>query len=175
MSSWGGDAGRRGRQSRAPRAYPGARRPALALAVAASMAGFALAAPATTLAAGNVATTPAGQALTPGLPPQAPVATPTTTQPQQVPVAPVVTSTTNAGGSISGAEALLLALGAAVVLVAVAYFIYRDSRHHASLLSRVSAATRMPGDDPTRGSKAPHKSRKLSVAEKKRRKRGRAR
>ena len=174
MSSWGGDAGRRGRQSRAPREYPGARRSALRLAVAASMAVFALAAPATTLAAGNVSTTPAGQALTPGLP-QAPVATPTTTQPQQVPVAPVVTSTTNAGGSISGAEALLLALGAAIVLLGVAYFIFRDSRHHASLLSRVGAATRMPGDAPTRGSKAPHKSRKLSAAEKKRRKRGRAR
>lgn len=158
----------------------GARRPALVLIVAAgiavlaSLALFALGSPQAALAAGNISTTPAGKALSPVSPPAPVTSTPASTQPQQIPVAPVTTTAATAGGSISGVDALLLAVGAALVLVLVAYFILRDSRHHARSLSRAGATAGAAGASPHRGSKAPHKPRKLSAAERKRRKRGRA-
>lgn len=145
--------------------------------VPAFAAGHPAKAPAGHASKGNPATTPAGQVLSPGFQGPGAAATPvapTSTQPQQIPAAPVATSASNAGGSINGTDALILAFGAAIVLLIVAYFILRDSRHHARRLRHASAAGGDSGGA-HRGSKAPHRSRKLSAAERKRRKRGRAR
>jgi hypothetical protein len=97
---------------------------------------------------------------TPALPPT--TATPTILNP----------TTTSSNGGLSGAAAIFIALGAIVVLVGISFFIWRDARRAAPV--RAGA-----GDDglggTRRGSKAPPKSRKLSPAERRRRKRGRAR
>jgi len=107
-----------------------------------------------------------------GLPQNSPP-TPAPTQTQAV--TPVATTAGSAGGSVSGTEALLVALGAIVVLGVIAYFIWSDSRHHVRLLRRAAPASGPPTGGPGRGSKAPPKSRKLTPAERRRRKRGRAR
>ena len=96
------------------------------------------------------------------------------TQTQAQTITPVVTTSSSAGGSISSPDALLVALGAVVVLAAIAYFIWSDARHHVGLLRRAAPAGTATGA-PGRGSKAAPKSRKLKPAERRRRKRGRAR
>ena len=129
---------------------------------------LALLLPAVALAAGSSSSAAQG-AFGVGLP-QSSAPTPTQTQP----VAPVVTTSSSAGGSINSTDALLVALGAIVVLGAIAYFIWSDSRHHVRALHRAAAANGTTGG-PGRGSKAAPKSRKLKPAERRRRKRGRAR
>ncbi len=141
------------------------RRSALALILGVCVV---LLAPATTLAAGSPSSAAQG-AFGVGLP-QSSAPTPTQTQT----IAPVVTTSSSAGGSISGTDALLVGVGAIVVLGAIAYFIWSDSRHHVRLLRRAAPAGTATGN-PGRGSKAPPKSRKLTPAERRRRKRGRAR
>jgi hypothetical protein len=101
--------------------------------------------------------------------PQSSAPTPTQTQP----VAPVVTTSSSSGGSLSGTDTLLIAVGAILVLGAIAYFIWSDSRHQVRLLRRAVPASAADGS-PGRGSKARAKSRKLKPAERRRRKRGRA-
>jgi hypothetical protein len=82
---------------------------------------------------------------------------------------PVVQTTTTAGSSsVSGAGIAAIAVGAIVILVGISFFIWRDARKRAPVKQRAVAAT--PG-----GSKPRPKSRKLSPAERRRRKRGRAR
>jgi hypothetical protein len=81
------------------------------------------------------------------------------------------TASTAGGGGLSGTSAIAIAIGAFAVLGGISYFIWRDARRRAPVAVR-SAAN---GDRQTRpGSKAPPKARKLSAAERKRRKRGRA-
>jgi hypothetical protein len=66
----------------------------------------------------------------------------------------------------------VIVIGAIVVLGGIAVFIWRDARRRAP----VRAAEAGVGDAGRRtGSKAPPKQRKLSAAERKRRKRGKAR
>jgi hypothetical protein len=112
-----------------------------------------------------------GNPLTPGLP-QNPSAAPTTAP---VP-APTVTGTNNvstAGGStLSGASATVIAVGALVVLLGISLFIWRDARRRAPVRRR--AATDGPDATTRTGSKPRTKPRKLSPAERRRRKRGRA-
>jgi hypothetical protein len=60
-----------------------------------------------------------------------------------------------------------------VVLTGIAFFIWRDARRRAPVRGTADATAGMPGG-PSRGSKAPPKPRKLSPAERRRRKRGRA-
>jgi len=103
--------------------------------------------------------------------PQSSAPTPTQTQ-ASVPL--VTTSANNAGGSLSSTDALLVAVGAIVVLAVIAYFIWSDSRHRVRALRHAATAGGSNGG-PNRGSKAPPKSRKLTPAERRRRKRGRAR
>jgi hypothetical protein len=92
------------------------------------------------------------------------------TQPQTQPVAPVTTTSSRGSSSLSGNSALVIAIGALVVLGAISFFIWRDARRRAPVTSGAG------GFDVRRsGSKAPPKSRKLSAAERRRRKRGRAR
>jgi hypothetical protein len=89
------------------------------------------------------------------------------------PPAQVITNTntsTSTGGGLSGGAAVAIALGAVVLLAGISYFIWRDARRRAPVRSGAVAAG---GGRP--GSKAKPKARKLSPAERRRRKRGRAR
>ncbi len=104
----------------------------------------------------------------PGLP-AAPVTTTTST------TTPVITTSTSSGGGISGTDAILIAIGALIVLVGVSVFIWRDARRHAPAKVAGSASATGILDGARSGSKAPPKPRKLSPAERRRRKRGRAR
>lgn len=124
--------------------------------------------PATALAA-NAPSSAAGNPFGVGLP-QSSAQTPT----QTLTTAPVVT-TSSAAGSFSGTDALFVALGAAAILGGIAYFIWNDSRRHVRLLRRDGATAAGTPTGASRGSKAPTKSRKLKPAERRRRKRGRAR
>jgi predicted PurR-regulated permease PerM len=101
-----------------------------------------------------------------------------------VPLSPVQTTSTTATvipnvstagsgtSSLSSGSALAIVAGALVVLVGISFFIWRDARRRAP----VRAANAAAGSEGRRtGSKAPPKPRKLSAAERRRRKRGRAR
>ncbi|HET6866603.1 MAG TPA: hypothetical protein VFH80_11870 [Solirubrobacteraceae bacterium] len=106
--------------------------------------------------------------LSPGFP-QPSVSIPTTTT-----AAPTVAQTTSAGGGsgLTGNSAIIIAIGAIVVLGGISFYIWRDARRRAP----VRAHSAGPIDEGRRaGSKARPKPRKLSPAERKRRKRGRAR
>jgi len=128
---------------------------ALAVAVAASPA-----------LAGAQTTNP----LTPGFP-QPTVSVPTTTT-----AAPTVatTATAGSGSAFTGNSAIIIAIGAIIVLGGISVFIWRDARKRAPARGRTAAlADGAPGS--RKGSKQRAKPRKLSQAEKRRRKRGRAR
>ena len=104
----------------------------------------------------------------PGLP-QSSATVPTTTST----VATVATNTnTNGDSGINGSGAIAIAIGALVLIGGISFFIWRDARKRAPVRR---AAAAMAGDGRGRaGSKARGKPRKLSPAERKRRKRGRA-
>jgi hypothetical protein len=101
--------------------------------------------------------------------PAPPIATSTGSTPTVVPNA-----STSASGdsSLSGSSAIAIALGAVVVLAGISFFIWRDARRRAPV--RAGGEPGSEGRNRT-GSKPPPKPRKLSAAERKRRKRGRAR
>jgi hypothetical protein len=100
----------------------------------------------------------------------APGAIPTTTGAAPTVISTATASTSGAGG-LSGGSAIAIAVGAFVVLGGISYFIWRDARRRAPVAARAGP----DGDRQNRpGSKAPPKARKLSSAERKRRKRGRA-
>jgi hypothetical protein len=108
--------------------------------------------------------------LTPGLPANTGVQ-PTT---PPAPSATGVGTVSTAGGStLSGSSATGIAVGALVVLVGISLFIWRDARKRAPVRSR--AALDGPDGRARTGSKAKTKPRKLSPAERRRRKRGKAR
>ena len=114
------------------------------------------------LPAGNSGSSPFSPAL-----PSGPT-TPTTTA-----IPTVSTASTTGDSSLSGGAAIGIAVGAAVVLGGIALFIWRDARRRAPV--RAGAGGLGTVDSPARGSKAKPKPRKLSPAERKRRKRGKAR
>jgi hypothetical protein len=122
-----------------------------------------------TLALPAVAGAQTSNPLTPGFP-QPSVSIPTTTT-----AAPTIQTTTAAGSGsgFSGSSALIIAIGAIVVLGGISFFIWRDARRRAPKGHRTLAPIDVEGK--RAGSKARPKSRKLSAAEKRRRKRGRAR
>jgi hypothetical protein len=96
--------------------------------------------------------------------------------PQTVPTqtTPTVINPTTAGGSdsgLTGGAAVAIAIGAIVLLTAISFFIWRDARKRAPV-KHAHAAAEFGGRS---GSKRPPKPRKLSPAERRRRKRGRAR
>jgi hypothetical protein len=84
-----------------------------------------------------------------------------------------INSSTNASGSSSfnGSDAIVIALGAIVVLLGISFFIWRDARRRAP----VKAAAGGVDGRSRAGSKPRARTRKLSTAERRRRKRGRAR
>ncbi|HSC02169.1 MAG TPA: hypothetical protein VLC49_02590 [Solirubrobacteraceae bacterium] len=136
-------------------------------AAAASPTAATTAAPATT----PVTPSLGGQGsnpLSPGFP-QPSVSIPTTTT-----AVPTVSGTTSAGSGsgLTGNSAVIIAIGAIIVLGGISFYIWRDARRRAPVRAHAAG----PIDEGRRaGSKAKPKSRKLSPAERKRRKRGRAR
>jgi hypothetical protein len=80
---------------------------------------------------------------------------------------------TSGSSTLSGTNAILIAIGAIVLIAANSFFIWYDARRRAPVRHRAAAATAGGAGKP--GSKAKAKPRKLSPAERKRRKRGRAR
>ena len=96
--------------------------------------------------------------------------TPTVPQVTTAPT-PTVANTNTSGGGFSGTDAVLIAIGALVVLGGISFFIWYDARRRAPVRQRpAEAIAGGPG-----GSRPKPKSRKLSPAEKRRRKRGKAR
>jgi hypothetical protein len=107
--------------------------------------------------------------LSPGLP-QSPSAVPTTTTPT---VTAVQTTSTAGSSGLSGTGTLIIAVGALVILAGISFFIWRDARRRAPVRARGGAIAE-DGAGTRSGSKARAKPRKLSPAERRRRKRGRA-
>jgi hypothetical protein len=131
--------------------------PAVAIALA-------LAAPTSALAQGNSATNPLS-----GFP--APPTVATTSQTQAV----VTNSSTGSSGgsSLSGSSAIGIAVGALVILGGISFFIWYDARRRAP--TKAAGAAGAAAGRGRSGSKPASKPRKLSPAERRRRKRGRAR
>jgi hypothetical protein len=139
----------------------------------------ALALPSAALAQGGTGSlTPGssgGNALTPGLPqPQATIPTTTTPPATSPPVTMTPTTTGGSSSGLTGTDAVAIAIGAIIVLGGISYFIWWDARKRAPRRGHLATASAgLPGR--RAGSKAPPKQRKLSPAERRRRKRGRAR
>ena len=128
------------------------------------------------LAAGTSSTTavtpPASNPFTPGIP-QSSATTPAT---QTTPtIQTISTSTSGTDSGFSGGGIVAIAIGALVILGGIAFFIWYDARKRAPVRARaVAGGPGMPGTAKP-GSKRAPKPRKLSPAERRRRKRGRAR
>jgi hypothetical protein len=100
---------------------------------------------------------------------------PPATGPTPTATAPTVTSSTTTsttGSGLSSSDAIAIAVGALVVLGGISFFIWHDARRRAPVRRRTAVAT--AGEGARSGSKPRVKSRKLSPAERRRRKRGRA-
>jgi hypothetical protein len=110
-----------------------------------------------------------GSPFSPGVPQSTGAAPTTATAPA---IAPTV-STTSTGGGLSGSNAVIIGVGAIIVLVGISLFIWRDARRRAPVRHR--AATEAATAASRAAAKARAKPRKLSPAERRRRKRGRAR
>jgi hypothetical protein len=130
-----------------------------ALLVGLALAGAALPA----AASAQSATSP----FAPGLP--APSLPTTTTATPAV----TTTNTNSPNSGLSGSGIAAIAIGAMVVLGGIGIFIWRDARKRAPVRGHAHATAAIGSR--RAGSKAPAKPRKLSAAEKRRRKRGRAR
>ena len=85
---------------------------------------------------------------------------------------PTVSNTSTSGGGFTGTDAVLVGVGALVVLGGISFFIWYDARRRAPVRQRPATAT---AGGPGGGSRPRPKPRKLSPAERRRRKRGRAR
>ena len=84
-------------------------------------------------------------------------------------------STSSSGGGFTSLDAFITALVAVLVLGGIAFWVWYDSRGHAARVGHGSDHDSIFGQRAHAGSKAPHKPRRLKPAERKRRKRGRAR
>jgi hypothetical protein len=84
-------------------------------------------------------------------------------------------TTTSSSGGLSGADAVIIGIVGVSVLFGIAFFVWRDARGHAARIGHGAGSESMFGKRAHAGSKAPPKARKLTTAERKRRKRGRAR
>jgi hypothetical protein len=139
-----------------------------AAAAAASSTAASTAAPAATTAAPSLG----GQGsnpLSPGFP-QPSVSIPTTT----TTAAPTISTATSAGSGsgLTGNSVIVIAIGALIVLGGISFYIWRDARRRAPVRAHAAGPI---GEGRRAGSKQRTKPRKLSAAERKRRKRGRAR
>lgn len=84
-------------------------------------------------------------------------------------------TTTSSSGGLSGADAVIIGIVGVAVLFGIVFFVWRDARGHAARVGHGTASESMFGKRAHAGSKAPPRARKLTAAERKRRKRGRAR
>jgi hypothetical protein len=108
---------------------------------------------------------------TPGIP-QSQATVPTQSTPT---VQTLSTTSTGTDSGLSGGGIAAIAIGALVILGGIAFYIWYDSRRRAPVRQRaVADGAGLPGSGKT-GSKQRAKARKLSKAEQRRRKRGRAR
>lgn len=103
------------------------------------------------------------------LTPSVPQATSTTSA--TAPVA-VQTTTTSGNSTLSGTNAIVIAIGAIVLIAGISFFIWYDARRRAPVRHRTAEAT--AGGSARPGTKPKPKPRKPSPAERRRRKRGRA-
>ncbi|HEX3801824.1 MAG TPA: hypothetical protein VHV75_03190 [Solirubrobacteraceae bacterium] len=85
------------------------------------------------------------------------------------------TTTTSSSSGLSGVDSLLIAIIAVLVLGGIAFYVWFDSRRSAARVGHGRSDDSLYGERAHSGSKTPHKPRKLKPAERKRRKRGRAR
>ncbi len=113
----------------------------------------------------NGSTNPLSGGVTPVSPTPTPTATATT------PVITNGTAQTNGSSSLAGGSTLVIVIAAVAVLGGIAFFIWRDARRRAP----AHPSDALGGTGRRAGSKTPPKPRKLSTAERKRRKRGKAR
>jgi hypothetical protein len=127
------------------------------------------AAPASTAPAVPVTPNGSTNPLSGGVSPVSPTPTPTATATTPPIANPTVQ--TNGSSTLSGGSTLAIVIGAVVVLGGIAFYIWRDARRRAP----ARAADALGGTGRRAGSKSPPKPRKLSTAERKRRKRGKAR
>jgi hypothetical protein len=127
-----------------------------------ALVGAMLTVPATALAQGE--TNPLSPLTPSPTPPPTTTATPTVVTPTQ--------AQTSGGSTLNGTNAIVIAIGALVLIGAISTFIWYDARRRAPVRRRAAAAT--AGGGARAGSKPKAKPRKLSPAERKRRKRGRA-
>ncbi len=135
----------------------------------ASLAGGFAGAPAAQAAQGVSSSSPANP-FAPGIP-QQPTGAPSTTT-----ATPTATPTTGTGSSntgLGGGSAIAIAIGAILVLGGISFFIWRDARRRAPVRHAIAGDAADTGG--RAGSKSRAKPRKLSPAERRRRKRGRAR
>jgi hypothetical protein len=114
--------------------------------------------------AAGVSTNP----FTPGIP----QATPTATAPSTAAPTIVSTSGSTGGSGLSSSTAITVFIGAILLIVGISFFIWRDARRRAPVRQRAAEAERAKQSAQAR---AKQKPRKLSPAERRRRKRGRAR
>lgn len=147
--------------------------------LAAALLVGALALPSAALAQGGSGNlTPgggSGNALTPL--PQSQATIPPNTAPPPAATTPVVPQTSTTAGSssgLTGTDAVAIAIGAIIVLGGISYFIWFDARKRAPKRGHLAHAG-VGAAGRRAGSKPPPKPRKLSPAERRRRKRGRAR
>jgi hypothetical protein len=132
----------------------------------AALTGAALVVPASAFGQG-----PSANPLAPGQPlvqPSIPSTTPSTT-----PLVAQQPTTSSGGSGLSGSNAIAIAIGAVVILGAISMFIWRDARRRAPVRQRAEALAASAGG--RAASKQKVKPRKHSPAERRRRKRGRAR
>lgn len=130
---------------------------------------FGTSAPA--LAAGSTPTPSASNPFAPGIP-QPTASVPSTAAPS---ITTVGSTSAGNGSAFSGGGIAAIAVGALVILGGIAFFIWYDARKRAPVRARaVAGAGGLPGSGKA-GSKQRAKPRKLSPAERRRRKRGRAR
>ena len=97
----------------------------------------------------------------------------TTPQVQTTP-APVATTSSSSGG-LSTLDGVIIAIVVALLLGGIAFGIWYDARRHTARAAHGRGDDALFGQRAHAGSKAPHRQRKLTPAERKRRKRGRAR
>lgn len=131
-------------------------------AVAAATLALALMMPSVAAAQGTATTNP----FSPGLP-----VTPAPTPTAPTTTVPTTTTTSTSGGGLSGGDAVAIAVGAIVLIAGISLYIWRDARRRAPVRHHMASAE----EGGRSGSKARPKPRKLSPAERRRRKRGRAR
>jgi hypothetical protein len=125
----------------------------------------ALAAGSTTPATGSSAISPPSFGLSSGGAATTPAVT----------TATPVTTTASSSGGLSGLDGVIIGVVVALLLGGVAFWIWYDARGHVARIGRGGGGDALFGQGAHAGSKTPRKARKLTPAERKRRKRGRAR